>query len=141
MHPFHGRRLGDCCHEGICQHNTGSQTIMCVREDTMEHIHGGILCLLCKWISPPRSQAKGQKESPLGFIIAVYWNTLKHLYHRRKGKKKEGWILFLFFTKKVKSRQILASKRSPFFKPFLGFFLLFFFVCVSHQESLSLFLH
>lgn len=89
----------------------------------MEHIHGGILCLLCKWISPPWSQAKGQKESPLSFIIAVYWNTLKHLRHRRRErekKRKDGFIS----AKKVNSRQMLASKRSQFFG---GIYLFIFF--------------
>lgn len=102
----------------------------------MEHIHGGILCLLCKWISPPWSQAKGQKESPLSFIIAVYWNTLKHLRHRRR--KKKGWIYFCKKnkkTKKVNSRQMLASKRSQVFG---AFFWLFF--GVLHRAGSSLFM-
>lgn len=82
----------------------------------MEHIHGGILCLLCKWISPPWSQAKGQKKIPAQFHHRC---LLEYIRASSPSQEKKTGRLDLFLQKKnkkkVNSRQMLASKRSQFF--------------------------
>ncbi len=60
----------------------------------MEHIHSRIHCLLCKWISPPWSRAKGQKEFcsvSSSFIwmhyailtIAIFKKRKQHFFKRK----------------------------------------------------------
>lgn len=107
VHPFHRRRLGDCCHERICQHNTGSQTIMCVWWDTMEHIHSQstACCVNGFWLH--EAEHRGQKEfcsvssSPNGMECGKSSSKLP----LKKKKKGDG---HLFPQMRVKSRQVVS---------------------------------
>lgn len=101
----------------------------------MEHIHGGILCLLCKWISLPLSQAKGQKKKiPAQFHHRRLLEYIKASSPIEGGKNTGRLDLFL----QKKKKKLIPGKCWP---PRDQFFweLFFFFFCVLQRAGSSLF--